>query len=111
MRFEKKHCLNLFAGLLMAVPGWAAHTNSISWGVSSPTTIGGIDVQPGVYLIRVEDGGSQLEVESHGKSIAQIPVHWTQLGEKAPASKVEIEGGKVTQIKIGGKASAISFQN
>lgn len=110
MYFNKKQCLSVLAGLLIATPIWAAHTNTISWNVSSPTTIGGTEVKPGEYIIRVDDGATQAEVMSHGKMVVEVPVQWTQLSEKARASEVDVDSGKVTQIKIGGKNSAVDFK-
>lgn len=109
MRLNKIQCLSVFAGLLLAMPIWAAHSNSVEWDVSQPTTIGGTQVKPGDYVIRVDDGGSQLEVLSRGKMVAQVPCQWTQLSQKAEASEVDVDGGQVTQIKFGGKNSAVSF--
>jgi hypothetical protein len=105
----KKSYLSVLAGLLIAMPIWAAHTSSVAWNVAQPTTIGGTDVKPGDYVIRAEDGGSQLEILSRGKVVAQVPCQWTQLPQKAQASEVDIDGGQVTQIKFGGKTGAISF--
>ena len=111
MRLDKRRRLSVFAGLLLAMPIWAAHVNTVEWTVSDPITIGGTQVKPGNYVIKVEDGGSQLEVLSRGKVVAQVPCRWTQLSAKAQASEVDVDGGKVTQIKIGGKNSAVSFNN
>jgi len=88
---------------------WAAHTNTVEWNVSQPTTIGGTEIKPGDYVIRAEDGGTQLEIVSRGKVVAQVPFQWTQLPQKAQASEVDIDGGQVTQVKFGGKTAAISF--
>jgi TRAP-type mannitol/chloroaromatic compound transport system substrate-binding protein len=97
----------VFAGLLLATPIWAAHSNSVSWTVTEPTTIGGTEIKAGDYVIKVDDGGSQLQVLSRGKVVAQL----TQLSAKAQASEVDADGGKVTQIKFAGKNSAVSFNN
>ena len=109
MRLNKKQCLSVFAGLLFAMPIWAAHSSSVSWNVSEPTTIGGTQIKPGDYVIRVDDGASQVEVLNRGKVVAQVPCQWTQLSQKAQASEVDVDGGQVTQVKFGGKNSAVSF--
>lgn len=109
MRLAKRNCLSVFAGLLIAMPIWAAHTNTVSWNVTQPTMIGGTEVKPGEYVIRADDGGSQLEVLSRGKVIAQVPCQWTQMDQKARASEVDVDNGQVTEVKFGGKNSAISF--
>ncbi len=110
MYLNKKQCLSVLAGLLIATPIWASHTSTISWNVSSPTMIGGTEVKPGEYVIRIDDGATQAEVMSHGKMVVEVPVQWTQLTEKARASEVDVDSGKVTQIKIGGKTSAVDFK-
>ena len=108
MRLNRGY-ISVIAGLLLAVPIWAAHTNSVAWNVAQPTTIGGTEVKPGDYVLRAEDGGSQLEILSHGKVVAQVPCQWTQLPQKAQDSEVDIDAGQVTQVKFGGKTAAISF--
>ena len=111
MRLNKRQCLSVFAGLLLAMPIWAAHSSAVEWNISEPTTIGGTQIKPGDYVIKVEDGDTQLEVLSRGKVVAQVPCQWTQLSAKAQADEVDVDGGKVTQIKFGGKNSALSFTN
>lgn len=101
--------LGVFAGLLLAVPIWAAHTNTVAWNVTQSATIGGTEVKPGEYVLRADDGGTQLEIVSKGKVIASVPCQWTQLPQKANASEVDVDGGQVTQVKFGGKTSAVSF--
>ena len=91
------------------MPIWAAHTNSVTWNVTQPSTIGGTAIKPGEYVIRAEDGGTQLEVVSRGKVVAQVPCQWTQLPQKAQASEVDVDSGQVTEVKFGGKTAAISF--
>ena len=108
MRLNKGY-LSAIAGLLVAMPIWAAHTNSVTWNVTQPSTIGGTAIKPGEYVIRAEDGGTQLEVVSRGKVVAQVPCQWTQLSQKAQASEVDVDSGQVTQVKFGGKTAAISF--
>jgi multidrug resistance efflux pump len=73
--------------------------------------IGGTEVKPGDYVIRLDDGRAQAEVISREKTVAQVPVQWAQLQSKAQASEVDVDGNKVTQIKIGGKTSAATFSN
>ena len=50
-----------------------------------------------------------MEVLNRGKVVAQVPCQWTQLSQKAQASEVDVDGGQVTQVKFGGKNSAVSF--
>jgi hypothetical protein len=111
VHFTKQKYLSVIAGLLLAAPIWAAHTNTISWNVSSPTTIGGTEIKPGQYTMLIDDGATQVEVMAKGKTVAEVPAQWTQLTQKANASEVDVDSGKVTQIKIGGKTSAVSFSN
>jgi hypothetical protein len=106
---NKKQCLSVLGGLLLAMPVFAGHSNTVNWNVSQPTTIGTTQIKPGDYVLRVDDGGSQLEVLSHGKSVAQVPVQWTALTQKPSASEVDVDSGIVTEVKFGGKTSAVSF--
>lgn len=108
MRLDKR-CLSVVAALLLAMPIWAAHTNTVSWDVSQSTTIGGTQIQPGAYILRVDDGGSQVQVLSRGKVVASIPCQWTQLPQKAQNSEVDVDSGQVTQVKFEGKTGALTF--
>lgn len=109
MRLTNRMYLSAFAGLLAALPVWAAHMNSVSWNVSQPTTIGGTEIKPGDYMIQIADGGSQVDVVSRGKVVAQVPCQWTQLPTKAASSEVDVDNGQVTEVKFGGKTAAVSF--
>jgi type 1 fimbria pilin len=110
VRLTKKQYLSAFAGLLAAMPVWAAHSNTINWNVTQPATIGGTQIKPGEYVLRIDDGGTQVEVVSHGKVIAQVPCQWTPLSEKSHSSEVDVDGGQVTQVKFSGKNQALSFK-
>jgi hypothetical protein len=109
MRFNRTF-LGSFAVLLAALPISAAHMYTIEWNVSQPTTIGNMEVKPGEYELKVEEGQSQLEVVSHGKMVAQVPCHWIQLPSKAAASQVEVDSNRVIGIEFGGKTAALDFK-
>ncbi len=109
MRLNKGLYFGALAALLASVPIWAAHTNMVTWNVTQPTTIGGTEVKPGDYVIRADDGGTQLEILSRGKVVAQVPCQWTQLAQKAQASEVDEDSGQVTAVKFAGKTAAISL--
>lgn len=96
--------------LITVVPGWAAHTNSVTWTPTQSTKIGGTELQPGDYVIRAGDGATKVQVLSHGKMVAEVPCQWTNLSEKAQASEVDVDNGQVMQVKFAGKTSALSFQ-
>jgi len=109
MRLNRKSLVSC-AVLLAAFPVLAAHMYTITWTVSQPTTIGTMEIKPGDYELRVEEGQSQLEVVSHGKMVAQVPCHWIQLPSKAAASEVEVDSNKVTGVEFGGKTAALDFK-
>jgi hypothetical protein len=109
MRLHRK-ALGTFTLLLAALPVSAAHQYTVEWNVSQPTTIGNTEVKPGQYELRAEEGQDQLQVVSHGKTVAQVPCHWTQLPSKAAASQVEVDSNKVTGVQFGGKTAALDFK-
>lgn len=96
--------------LITVVPGWAAHTNSVTWTPTQSTKIGGTELQPGDYVIRADDGATKVQVLSHGKTVAEVLCQWTNLSEKAQASEVDVDNGQVMQVKFAGKTSALSFR-
>ena len=109
MRLSSKEYLAVFAFSLITLPIWAAHTDSISWDVTQPTTIGSAQVKPGDYQLRVEEGQTELQVVQKGKVIAKVPVHWTQLPNKAADSEVQVDNNQVTQVQFAGRTEAIQF--
>lgn len=109
MRLHRKSLGGLVL-LLAALPVWSAHMLDVPWSVSQVTMIGGSEVKPGEYEIKVEEGQSQLQVVSHGKMVVEVPCHWIQLPSKAAASSVEVDSNKVTTIEFGGKTAALDFK-
>jgi hypothetical protein len=95
--------------LLAAVPVWAAHMYTMAWTVTHPITIGDLEVKPGDYELKVEEGQTQLQVISHGKMMIEVPCHWIQLPSKAADSEVLADNNKVTGVKFGGKTAAIDL--
>ena len=109
MHLHKRY-VSALAGLLFALPVWAGHSNSVDWSVTQPTMIGGTEIKPGDYVIKVEDGGTQLQVIGNRKKVvAQLPCQWTQLPQKAGSSGVYLDGNAVTEVKFEGKTSAVTF--
>lgn len=109
MRFDRKSVIG-FALLLAALPVSAAHMYSVMWSVTQPTTIGGMEIKPGDYELRVGEGQTQLQVVSHGKMIVEVPCHWIQLPAKAASDEVEVDSNKVTTVEFSGKTAALDFK-
>jgi hypothetical protein len=69
-------------------------------------TIGSMQVQPGQYELRAEEGKSELQVLQKNKVIATVPIQWTKLPAKARSSEIITDGSKVTEVEFGGRAEA-----
>jgi hypothetical protein len=98
-----------FAFSLIAFPVWAAHSDSMSWEITRPTTIGPAQVKPGNYVFRAEEGQSELQLIQDGKVIARVPCHWTQLTNKAAYSEVKTLDNQIIQVQFAGRREAIQF--
>jgi hypothetical protein len=109
MRLNRKSAIG-FALLLAALPAWAARMYTVAWSVAAPTTIGNMEIKPGDYELRAEEGQTQLQVMSHGKMVVEVPCHWIQLPSKAAASEVDIDNNKVTGVEFGGRTAALDFK-
>jgi len=109
MRLNRKSLTSITL-LLAAVPVWAAHMYTMAWTVTHPITIGNLEVKPGDYELRVEEGQTQLQVISHGKMMIEVPCHWIQLPSKAASSQVEADNNKVTGVQFGGKTAALDLK-
>ena len=86
-----------------------ARTNTLSWRVDQPVTIGTTQLKPGSYQLKAEEGQSELQVRQNGQMVATIPIHWVQLPSKSNSSEVETDSGKVTEIHFSGTTAAIQF--
>jgi len=69
-------------------------------------TIGSMQVQPGQYELKAEEGKSELQVIAKNKVIATVPIQWTKLPTKARNSEIVTDGSKVTEVEFGGSAEA-----
>ena len=69
-------------------------------------TIGSMQVQPGQYELKAEEGKSELQVIAKNKVIATVPIQWTKLPTKARASEIVTDGSKVTEVEFSGSAEA-----
>jgi hypothetical protein len=94
---------------LVALPLWAARVDSIDWAPTRSMTIGGMQIQPGQYQLKAEEGKAELQVIAKGKVVATVPCHWTELPAKASDSQVSTDGDKVTQVQFVGRTSAIQI--
>jgi hypothetical protein len=101
--------LAAFAFSLIALPVWAAHSDSFSWELKEPTTIGSAQVKPGNYLFRAEEGQSELQIVQDGKVIVRVPCRWTPLMSKAAYSEVHTLDHQIIQVQFAGRKEAIQF--
>jgi len=108
--FNRKSIVTFSLALsLVAAPLWAAHTDYTDWDVSQTTTIGTMQVQPGQYQVKAEEGKTDFQVISKGKVVATIPCQWIQLPSKAENTQFVVDGDKVTQVKFSGRMAAIQI--
>jgi hypothetical protein len=66
-----------------------------------------MQVKPGQYELKAEEGKMELKVLEKNKVIATVPVHWTTLPSKPRSSEIQTDGSKVTGVKFGGQTAAI----
>jgi len=69
-------------------------------------TIGSMQVQPGQYELKAEEGKSELQVLAKNKVIATVPIQWTKLPAKARTSEIVTDGSKVTEVEFDGRIEA-----
>jgi hypothetical protein len=101
--------LAAFAFSLIALPAWAAHSDSMSWEIHEFVTMGSAQVKPGIYLFRAEEDQSELQIMQDGKVLATVPCHWTQLTSKAASSQVLTVNKQITQLQFAGRREAIEL--
>ena len=109
MRLNKKVSVAAFAFSLFTLPVLAAHTDSIPFETTQPTTIGTTQLNPGNYELRAQEGQFELQVIRDGKVIATVPCQWTQLTNKAADSEVILSNNQVTGVQFAGHTESIQF--
>lgn len=108
MHIRAKQGLMAVATLMLAFPVWA-RTNKAQLTVTQSTTIAGKELKPGNYNLEVKENDTQLKVidADNGKVVAQVPVQWITLKDKANTSAVIVNENQVTEVDFGGKTQAI----
>jgi hypothetical protein len=77
--------------------------------VSQPTMVGTTQLQPGDYILKVEDNATQIQVERDGAVVAEVACHWTQLPQKPTTSQVLMTSDRVTEVDFRGKTEAVTI--
>jgi hypothetical protein len=110
MRPKMNQLLGLLSLLLLASPVWA-RTDSAKFHADHDVTIGGKQLKAGDYELKIVENDSNLSVTQDGKLVAQVPVHWIQLQDKAHATEVELTENRVTEVDFAGKTQAVQIQS
>jgi len=105
--------------LLLATSAFAANkANKGSFEISEPLTVSGHELKPGQYKLTWEGTGGDVQamILSHGKLVATVPAHLTDLNQPerndAVVSRQNDDGSRsLTQIDFAGKNYALSFEN
>jgi hypothetical protein len=109
MRIGAKHALAGLAVLAVVMPVWA-RVYKQPWIVSTPSTIGSMQVKAGEYQLNADDAKKEVMVLQNNKVVATVTGQWTKLPKKAEYSTVLTDGNKVTQIEFDGSDQAFQPQ-
>jgi hypothetical protein len=105
--------------LLLATGAFAANNaNKGSFELSGPLTVSGHELKPGQYKLTWEGTGGDVQamILSHGKLVATVPAHLSDLSQPerndAVVSRENDDGTRsLTQVDFAGKKYALSFDN
>lgn len=105
--------------LLLATSAFAANKASKgSFETSEPLTVSGHELKPGHYKVTWEGAGGDVQamILSHGKLVATVPAHLTDLNQPehndaVVSRKNDDSSRSLTQVDFGGKKYALSFDN
>jgi hypothetical protein len=104
--------------LLLATSAFAVNKNKGSFEISDPLTVSGHELKPGQYKVTWEGTGGDVQamILSHGKLVATVPAHLTDLNQREPNDAVESKKNddgsqSLTQVDFAGKKYALSFNN
>jgi len=110
MRPKAIQFVSVLSLLALALPVWA-HTDSATIHSDGNVTIGGTELKPGDYQLKVEDNAKDLRVTRYGKLVAQVPVHWIQLPKKAEDTEVDLTKNQVTEVDFSGSTQAVQVRS
>lgn len=108
MKLNWRNALGGTALLAMALPVWA-HTDSVRYVATQPTTIGGFQLGPGTYVLKADDSTNQVTIDKNGATVTEVPCKWVQLTTKASNDEVLSNNSTVTELKFSGKMEAATF--
>lgn len=108
MRLKSIQLLAALTLLTLAAPVWA-HTRTATAYVIDTTTIGGTQLKPGEYQLKVEDSATQLQIMQNGKVVAVVPVQWIQLPNKPAETTVVMDSNKITEVDFDGNTQAVQI--
>jgi hypothetical protein len=108
MRMNTNKLLVALTLLTLAAPVWARPRTATAF-VNDPATIGGTQLKPGEYQLKVENNANQLEVLQKGKVVAVVPVQWIQLPAKPAATQVTVDNNQITEVDFGGDIQAVQI--
>jgi hypothetical protein len=105
--------------LLLATSAFAANkANKGSFEISEPLTVSGHELKPGQYKLTWEGTGGDVQamILSHGKLVATVPAHLTDLNQPEPndavVSRQNDDGSRsLTEVDFARKKYALSFDN
>lgn len=105
--------------LLLATSAFAANkANKGSFEISEPLTVSGHELKPGQYKVTWEGTGGDVQamILSHGKLVATVPAHLTDLNQPERNDAVESrknddDSQSLIQVDFAGKKYALSFDN
>jgi hypothetical protein len=105
----------VLAALALALPIAARSDNtnppkaivSMSVDLSSPATLGGTELKPGSYSVRVDS--VKVTLSRGGKAIAEAPVQWKDEAGKASYSTIVTESRQIKEIHFSGKSKYVEI--
>jgi hypothetical protein len=110
MKLNWKNALGGAALLAMALPVWA-HTDTVRFVTTQPTTIAGYQLAPGSYDLKANDSTNQVTIQNDedGTKVTEVPCKWVQLTQKADHDEVLSNNATVTELEFSGKMEAATF--
>ena len=109
MRNRIIRILPALAVAFLALPVFAAGTNSANFTATGPVTVGTTQLKAGSYTFQVADGGNEVEILQKGKVVGKAACHWVKLPAKAAVAEVDTDSGKVTEVSFRGNDQAVTI--
>jgi len=93
--------------LALALPAMAKPFSTMIT-VTQKSTIGSLTLEPGDYKLIADD--AKAKIMKGKKLVGEVSCQWAEGSQKAYVDTLIYNGGKISELRLGGKTRILKFQ-